>query len=115
MIVKHLSEPWFSLVSTKNKEYEGRLGNNSEFIKAEIGSKILWFNNDLGFRREFSTRIISKTRYKTFGTMLRSKGISKCLPTVSTIAQGELVYRKYYPDEKVAAFGVLCIKIENCA
>lgn len=112
MIAKHLSEPWFSLVSTGNKVYEGRLGNNVEFKNAEIGSKIVWYNDDLGFRREVSTKITSKSRFKSFGTMLRSKGISKCLPTVKTVEQGETVYRKYYPDEKVAMSGVLCIGLE---
>lgn len=112
MRAKHLSEPWFSLVSTGNKEYEGRLGNNAEFTKVDIGATITWYNDDLGFRRDVSTRITSKSRYKSFGAMLRSKGLSKVLPTVKTIAHGESVYRHFYSDEKVAIHGVLCLGLE---
>lgn len=113
MLTKHLSEPWFSLVSTGHKVYEGRLGNNAEFANAAVGSKLTWYNDDFGFRRQVSTRITSKSAFKTFGAMLRSKGISKCLPTVKTVTQGEAVYRRFYSDEKVAAHGVACIGMER--
>lgn len=88
------------------------MGNNAEFANADIGSNILWFNDDFGFRREISTSLISKSRHKSFGNMLRAKGVSKCLPTVTTIAQGESVYRKFYSDDKVNAFGALCIGLK---
>ena len=112
MLVKHLSEPWFSLVYVGAKKFEGRLGNNSDFSNVSIGSEVTWYNDDLGERREAKTRVTSKSTHKSFGTMLRSKGVGKCLPTVHSVAHGEAVYEKFYSRSKQNDHGVLCLGLD---
>lgn len=108
---KHLSEPWFSLVATGAKTFEGRLGNNAELAAVPIGGTISWYNDDLGFRRTAVTRVTSKSTYKSFRTMLAAKGVGSALPTVDSVDKGVAVYEKFYPPNVQLKHGVLCIGV----
>eukprot|EP00873_Tetraselmis_striata_P033674 jgi/Tetstr1/453938/TSEL_040857.t1 len=108
-MLKHLSEPWFSLVYVGAKTFEGRLGNNADFKNAPVGSEVVWFNDDMGTRRQARTMITSKSTHRSFGSMLRRKGVPKCLPTVQSVAHGEAIYEKFYSKAKQDEHGVLCM------
>lgn len=94
------------------KKFEGRLGNNADFKNAKPGDKVTWYNDDLAERRQVATEIVSKSTHKSFGGMLRSKGVGKCLPTVQSAAHGEAVYEKFYPKAKQNDHGVLCMELK---
>ena len=107
--MKHLAEPWFSLVATGKKVYEGRLGDNSMGALA-AGSEVTFFNDDLpGPRRQVVVRITAKKRFKTFRAMLASSrnALEKTLPTVKSVDAGVAVYRAFYSPEDEKARGVL--------
>lgn len=108
-MLKHLSEPWFSLVYVGAKKFEGRLGNNADFKNAPVGTEVTWYNDDLSERRQVRTKVTSKSTHKSFGSMLRAKGVAKCLPTVQSVAHGEAVYEKFYSKAKQNEHGVLCM------
>nr|WRJ69858.1 ASCH domain protein [Oceanusvirus sp.] len=108
---KHLSEPWFSLVATGKKTYEGRLGTNRDFSEAPVGTVVTWHNDDLGFERTVRVKITGKSRYPSFAAMIRDKGVDKVLPTVPA-SKGSDVYRQFYPDDRVKQAGVLCIRMK---
>ena len=93
---KHLSEPWFSMISIGLKTVEGRL-NKGRFKDMEVGDIIEWHNEDFK-ERKFLTKIIGKNEYKTFEEYLVSEGLS--------------VYFKYFSKEKESEFGVVAIKIK---
>lgn len=112
MLEEHLSEPWFSLVATGSKVFEGRLGSNKLVSEASVGTVVAWFNDDLGETRRCHTKIVSKSRFKSFGTMLRSKGLAKCLPTVNSISHGEAVYGQWYSADRQKEKGVVCLGLE---
>jgi ASC-1-like (ASCH) protein len=109
---KHLSEPWFSLVAVGAKTYEGRLNGNSDLGQLPIGSTVVWYNEDLGFRREVATVVTSRSAHKSFAAMLKSKGLGAVLPTVRTVQQGASVYAKFYSAEREAQSGVLCLGLQ---
>lgn len=106
---KHLSEPWFSLVATGKKIYEGRLGNNS-MGNLPLGTQVTFFNADLpGPKREVTVRISGKKKFKTFKAMLSSSrnSLEKTLPTVRTVDAGVAVYRAFYTGEDEKKHGVI--------
>lgn len=111
-MLKHLSEPWFSLVYVGAKRFEGRLGNNADFRDAPVGTEVRWYNDDLGRRREVRTEVTSKSTYRSFAGMLRAKGVAKCLPTVQSVAHGEAVYERFYSKAKQNEHGVLCVGLK---
>ena len=111
-LTKHLSEPWFSLVYVGAKRFEGRLGNNSDFRAAAVGTEVEWYNDDMGKRRTVLTRITGKSEHASFREMLTAKGVGRTLPTVSTVVHGEQVYERFYPRDKQREHGVLCLRIK---
>ncbi len=107
---KHLSEPWFSLISLKLKTIEGRL-NKGDFKEMRVGDIVEWYNDDFG-HRSIKTRVKRKTEYTTFYDYLDKEGINKCLPNIDNINQGVDIYHKYYPPADEQKYGVIAIEVE---
>ena len=92
---RHLSEPWFSLVATGAKTFEGRLGN-SALAAAPVGSTLVFFNDDLGRRRTVRVAVTGVERFASFRAMLAPAGaLARALPTVATVRDGVAVYRAF--------------------
>lgn len=108
--VKHLSEPWFSLVTLKLKTIEGRI-NDGFFKKIKIGDTICWGNSDFKSRNT-STIITKKILYKTFTDYLNTEGLQKCLPGMPSLDHGLSVYSKYYTKENEEKFGVIALHLK---
>jgi ASC-1-like (ASCH) protein len=81
--VKHLSEPWFSLISLGLKTVEGRK-NKGDFNKMEIGDIVKWTNDDFK-SRHILTKIVGKKIYKTFEEYLKKEGLQKSLPGMPSL------------------------------
>lgn len=107
---KHLSEPWFSLVTLKAKTVEGRL-NKGDFIKMKVGDIVEWFNDDF-LPRTILTEITETIRYDTFSEYLESEGLSKCLPGIPTLEHGLSVYYKYFSKEDETNNGIIAIRLK---
>lgn len=103
----HVSDPWFSLISTGLKTVEGRK-NKGKFKDMKVGDVIIWTNDDFG-KRYCKTKVVRKTEYKTFHDYLQTEGLDKCLPSIPTIEQGLSVYFKYYTKDDEARYGVVAI------
>ena len=113
---KHLSEPWFSLVATGKKVFEGRLGNSSFASEASAGTEISFFNDDLPGRRRRATVIVTgKKRFPSFRAMLGSgpKALEKTLPTVKSVDDGVAVYRAFYTAEDERRHGVVRLRLRS--
>jgi ASC-1-like (ASCH) protein len=108
--VKHLSEPWFSLILHEIKTIEGRR-NMGDFNEIQVGDTIRWQNFDFG-DREVVTEIVKKNEYISFYQMLKNEGISKCLPSINKIDKGESVYYKYYTKEEENEHGVVALHLK---
>ena len=111
---RHLSEPWFSLVATGQKVREGRLGNNS-MGAVPVGTKIKFYNDDLGRRREALVTVTKKELFSSFRAMLSSSdsALAKTLPTVRSVEDGVAVYRKFYSAESEKKHGVVAVSIKR--
>jgi ASC-1-like (ASCH) protein len=111
---KHLSEPWFSLVATGKKVFEGRLGNSSLASEASAGTEITFFNDDLpGRRRQATVVVTGKKSFPSFRAMLGSvpKALEKTLPTVKSVGDGVAVYRAFYTAEEERRHGVVRLRL----
>lgn len=117
MYRKHLSEPWFTLVSVGLKTVEGRLGNG-DFAAMRPGDIVVFFNDDvrgdgLG-PRECRVRVAGVERFATFADMLGVHGHrSAALPVsnVRTVRQGVSVYRQFYSASDEARHGVVAVRL----
>ena len=107
---KHLSEPWFSLVSLKLKTVEGRI-NDGFFKEIKIGDTICWENSDFK-QRHTSTIITKKIPYKTFADYLNAEGLEKCLPGMPSLEHGLSVYYKYFKKENEEKYGVVALHLK---
>ena len=108
---KHLSEPWFSLMSIGSKTVEGRL-NKGDWTEIKENDLIDWYNEDFGLEREFRTVIISKKIYPSFEIYLRSERLHNALPSIKKIKDGVKVYRLFYKPEEEMKYGVIAFKLQ---
>ena len=112
---KHLSEPCFSLVATGKKVYEGRLGNNSMAASASVGTQIVFYNDDLGRRRETKVAMMGKRKFASFRAVLESSAgaLAKTLPTIASVDDGVAVYRAFYSAESEKQHGVVRLRLRE--
>lgn len=105
--VKHLSEPWFTMIKTGKKVCEGRV-KQGDFAKMKVGDTIV-------FKQEEEQMVIieSITEYDLFHTYLEKEGLQDCLPGVATMNEGVGVYRKYYSIEEEQKNGVIAIRFSK--
>ena len=108
--IKHLSEPWFSLVKTKLKTVEGRL-NKGDFKKIQKNDIIEFFNNDFSFERRFNVKVTSKKNYNTFEEYLKKETLDKSLPGIDNIENGKSIYYKYYSPKDENQYGIVAIRM----
>lgn len=106
----HLSEPWFSLISTGLKTVEGRI-NKGKFAALAIGDIITFYNDDYN-HREISVKVTRKTTYPDFKTYLETETLAQTVPGQPTIEHGLAVYYKYYTKELESEYGIIAIGIE---
>lgn len=109
-LTKNVSEPWFSMIATGAKSVEGRL-EKGDFKDLKTGTVLVWTNDELGFPRSARTVVKSVARYASFSAYLRGESLSKCLPTVPSLARGVSIYRKYYDAAAEREHGVLAIRL----
>jgi ASC-1-like (ASCH) protein len=111
-LVKHLSEPWFSLVAEGKKTSEGRL-NTSCYAKLQQQDRILFHNGEGPERREVVVEVVSTVQYDSFAELIVGEGLQHVLPSpdVETVEQGVAVYRRFYSEEAELKSGVVAIRI----
>jgi ASC-1-like (ASCH) protein len=76
------------------------------------GDTIIFTNNELGFDREVSVIITSVVFYKSFKSYLTNETLKKCLPGITSIANGEKVYHKFYSKTDEHKYGIVSIRIK---
>ncbi|CAF0966837.1 unnamed protein product [Didymodactylos carnosus] len=111
MLIKNLSEPWFSLIYAGKKTIEIRL-HKGHFGELKLNDTIEFFNDDLGLRRKFCIKVLNIEMFDTFEELL-SKHLSQALPTVKTIENGVKILRKIYSQEDELKYKVAAIHVER--
>jgi ASC-1-like (ASCH) protein len=111
--IKHLSEPWFSLIKLGIKKCEGRL-KKGDFSNFEKGDIIVFENNDFGFNRTICVKITSIHHYPTFEKYLESEKLETCLPGIDSIEDGLKVYYKYYSKIDENKYHIIAIRFREC-
>lgn len=106
---KHVDEPYFTLLKTGQKVCEGRL-LKGDFTKMKVLDKIE-FDNGIGTDK-FTCKIVSINRYDTFREYLLSETLERCLPGVTDIEEGILIYYKFFTVEDEKKYGVVGISVE---
>ncbi len=108
---KHLSEPWFILISVGCKTVEGRL-NQGDWTSMEEGDQIDWYNEDYGIKRELRTVILSKRIYPSLTYYLHTEGLHKTLPTIKDVQDGLKIYYSYYKSTDEEKYGIVAFELK---
>lgn len=104
-----LNDPWFDLVKTGQKKYEGRC-----FWKWALGYNIgdtLRISSATRDVEPFSVRIDDILRFKTFEEALSILGLDDTLPGVASIQEGVDIYYKFVSLKTQQTHGVCMIKV----
>jgi ASC-1-like (ASCH) protein len=112
--VKHVQEPWFSLIQNGVKLVEGR-PNKGDFAKFKKYDVVQWTNSINGKTRQCYTTVTDIKHYKTFQELLQKEGLHKVLPSPGTgiknVDDGVKIYRQWYSPEVETEFGVIAIHL----
>ena len=108
---KHLSEPWFILISVGCKTVEGRL-NQGDWTSMEEGDQIDWYNEDYGIKRELRTVILSKRVYQCLTYYLYTEGLNKTLCTIENLEDGLKIYYSYYKPIDEEKHGIVAFELK---
>lgn len=108
--LKHLSEPWFTLIKLGIKTVEGRL-NKGAFKEMKVGDVIIFYNEDITYRQIW-VKIVEINNYQNFDEYLRKERLKKCLPGYTKIKDGLEVYYKYFSKEDEMKYKVKAFKLE---
>lgn len=106
---KHVDEPYFTLLKTGKKVCEGRL-LKGDFNKMKVSDRIE-FDNSIGTDK-FMCKIVSVNRYPTFREYLLTETLERCLPGITDIEEGILIYYNFFTKEDEEKYGVIGITIE---
>lgn len=100
-------EPYFSLIESGEKLYEGRAFDN-ERLKYRV-SDILVMRNEFG--QTMSRKIKNLVVADSFAQLFDKVGLKNILPNVESVAQGVQVYRQWVDEKRERACGVVAIEV----
>jgi ASC-1-like (ASCH) protein len=109
----HLNDPWFELVKSGEKIYEGR----RKTIKSDninIYDILLVKHYTDNTKEPYYIQIIDKLYFDNFEQALNTLPINKVLPTVTTVKEGIEIYKKYVSLETQKKDGIIMFKIIMC-
>lgn len=106
-----LNSPWFELVKSGQKKYEGR--RNTDKIKCmNVGDTILFRHHTDPSIEPFKARIVSLNPFPTFKHALECLPIRDVLPIDGiTVADGVKIYQQYVSLATQERDGVVLIEV----
>lgn len=104
----NLKKEYFEYVISGLKTVEGRI-NNEKFKRFVIGSYIK-FNCE---NKYIICKILNKTEYNSFKSMLENEGIQNCLPNCNDINEAIEIYRNIGNYRNLEKNGVIAIKFNS--
>lgn len=110
--IKDLFEPWFTLTKLGTKKTCGYINRNGDLDGIKKGDLICLDNDEFGFLRSISVKVIAITFHSCFHDYLRCYGLQNCLPGMTSINEGVSVYREFYSVETEQKQGVMAIQFE---
>lgn len=108
-----LNSPWFELVQSGHKIYEGRR-RTPKMADITPGQELNIFHHTNPDLHPFKVKVIEKLEFATFEEALKTLPIEQVLPLPDiTVAQGMEIYKKYVSLATQERDGVVMIKIHT--
>ena len=105
-----LNSPWFELVRDGIKTYEGR--RMTDGVRAMRVGDVVEFSRHKDDSSElFRTTVVDMTYFSSFKSALEKLGVERVLPSVSTVADGVEIYKKYVSEKTQKLDGVCMLKL----
>lgn len=120
--MKGVRDPWFSFIESGTKTVEGKLCK-SWITSLQVSDRIIWFDDTVDTVEDIlanrnttpikscATTVTGLKFYASFADMLSCEGLENVLPGISSIADGVMVYRKFYSEADEIKNGVMAIHI----
>ncbi len=107
-----LNDPWFDLVKSGEKKYEGRCYRNNT-VNYKIGDTLI-INHHINKTRSPYKKIIKNILlFKTFEDALKYLPMKDILPNVNSIEEYVDIYKKYVSIETQEKYGVCMIELQS--
>lgn len=111
LVKKHLSQPWFDLIKSGGKKYEGRI--NTGFWKdLKVKDTFIFYD---GKEQSYKVEVVSTREYKNFKDGITDVGLNNILPPEAdnTIEQAiQNVYYKYYTKQQEMTYGIVMLQFK---
>lgn len=111
LVKKHLSQPWFDLIKSGAKKYEGRI--NTGFWKdLKVKDTFIFYD---GKEQSYKVEVVSTREYKNFKDGITDVGLNNILPPEAdnTIEQAiQNVYYKYYSKQQEMTYGIVMLQFK---
>jgi ASC-1-like (ASCH) protein len=104
----NLSEPWFSLVKSGIKIYEGRLFEKVRYYSID---DIIIISCNNPYKDPFKVKILNKYYYINFEEALKDLGISNILGKDYTLEESVQIYKDIYPIDKQLEKGIIMLEL----
>lgn len=108
-----LNSPWFELVQSGQKIYEGRR-RTPKIAAISPGQELTVFHHTNKDLQPFKVKVIEQLEFATFEEALTTLPIEQVLPLPNiTVAQGVEIYKQYVSIPTQKRDGVVMIKIQR--
>lgn len=110
-------DPWFSWIQAGNKVVEGRK-NSPKWMGLKSGDTLIFVDliTQSAQPRTFSAQVVDVTLYEAGPGVLRkyleTEMLSRVLPGVATIEEGEKIYQQWWSREQYEKLGILAIQVK---
>ncbi len=107
------NEPWFGYIKSGKKVVEGRKGSPS-WSSIKVGSLIQFVNAQVS-GESFLAKVCGVSVYvgpSALRDYLAAETLARTLPGVTTIEDGEKIYRQWWTQDEIEKYGVLGLALE---
>ncbi len=111
MIVFKLQPKYYQQILAGQKTVEGRIAKQ-KYKSLSVGDIVSFVSND-NQTSGIKAQVLAVTEYPDFAAMLKSEGVSKMLPGITTIQEGVGVYESLGSfKQQVVKHGCIAIRFE---
>ena len=105
-----VQSPWFELLRSGDKRYEGRL-NVSPYSTIQPGDRLLISHSSDPSLPSFPLQVTAVHSFPTFHCALTALPLSSVLPGIADVPAGVAVYERFYSTERQTQRGVRMLRV----
>lgn len=107
-----VSSPWFEYLREGQKQFEGRLAYK-DYKDYQIGDELIVHLANNQTIKPFTLTIINIQQFVSFHSALKSLGIDRVLPGITSINSALQIYESFYTTQQQQQYGIIMIECKR--